>query len=223
MMAAQFAILRDVIWSPSRAVTTAAEEKNFWIVKGLVLAMAGLSTALANQFMVQVAINGASSYNAARTLASTSSITGYLAVAVSIAGQILSWHVTAALLLCLNYLMPCTEVPYRGHLSLAVLASLIANLAPFHLLIVWHARGAEAFESIHELFVPMGLNLLPIKMSPLVWNLLGHFSPYELSSAAFLVFGFSTLTHMRLKVGFAALGSIWLVWTLVRAALFKLP
>ena len=183
--------------------------------------MAGLSTALANDFMLQVVVNSAPSYNTARSLAPMIPTAGYLAVGIAVVAQMLSWHVTAAILLCLNYLMPCAEVPYRKHLSLAVLGSMFSNLAPFHLLIVWHARGAESFGSIRELFVPMGLNLLPIRMSPVVWTLLGYFNPYELSSITFIAFGFSTLTRMPAKSGFATLGGIWFVWALIRAAIFK--
>lgn len=221
MMAGQFEILRDVFWSPSRAVKKASEEKSLWVVRGFVLVLAGLSTALANDFMLQVVVMNASSYTTARSLASMIPTAGYIAVGVAVVAQIFSWYVTAAILLFINSLMSCAEVPYRKYLSLAVLGSIFANLAPFHLLIVWHARGAESFGSIRELFVPMGLNLLPIRMSPVVWHLLGYFNPYELSSIAFIAYGFSTLTRVPAKSGYATLVGLWFVWTLIRAVIFK--
>lgn len=219
MIVDQFEILRDAFWSPSRAITRATEQRSLWLVRSAVLGLAGVSTALANHFMLQVALSNAQSYDAGRSVASIATAGGYLAVGIALVAQLFSWHVTAAILLCLNCLMPCAEVCYRKHLSLAVLGSLFTNLAPFHLLIVWHIRGAESFVSLRELFVPMGLNLLPVRMSPLIWNLLGHFNLYEVCGIAFIAFGFSTLTRVPAKSGFATLGGIWFVWALIRAAL----
>lgn len=223
MIAVQFEILRDVFWSPSRAVAKAAGERSLWVVRVLVLAMVGISTALANDFMMRVFMSGARGGHEAGSLETFIPFAGYAAVGTALAAQAVSWHVRAALLFILQTLISSADVPYRKFLSVAVLSSIVANLAPFHLLAVWYARGVESFASIHELFVPTGLNLLPIQMSPLVGNLLGHFNPYELGCAAFLAFGFSYLTRIPAKSGYVIIGGLWLVWALVRASLFPTP
>ena len=222
MIQQELRIVRDAFWSPTQAVQTAAAAKHLWGVQALVLAMLALSTALASRFMFDVATNTLPRLNrdaSAASLASVMTIGGYFSLAFAVIMQVAFWHITAATLQVLNILMNSTELNYRKYLSLAVVGSIYSNLAPFHYLVVWYARGVESFSSVRETAVPIGLNLLPIEMSPSISSLLGSFNVYQACSVAYVAYGFATLTGLRKTLSFVILGGFWVLWQCIVAAL----
>lgn len=219
-LGSQLKSLGLAFWSPAEAIDRVVAHSRPGLLQSILVVVHGMLLVVAYPLTVRISASLSSAgvseddFDQFRHNLHTTVV---IAIAAIFLALFISWYVTAGLLHLLNIFLSSREVPYAQLLSLSVLASVYGIAGQLNLLLILSLGEPNTFNSLQNTQVPMGLNLIPVSLSPFLRNFLGHINPYEALTTLLLAYGFTRITKASSGAAYACIFSFWLAWSAVRS------
>ena len=216
----QIRALGLAFWSPGQALDQLNSDRHPWVVQFLLISVQSSMLAIAYRFTFEISFQILPTEVPQETLdalVNNLRVLRYVAVFLGILQPFLWWYAVAGVLWTLNVLLAAREQPFLKMLNLAVLSSVFLVLCQGYLLLILLLRDRTSYQSLQDLQVPIGLNLIPGEWSPFWWAFLGHINLFEVASTLLAAYGFVRMTKASTVVSYTCIFSIWLAWSALRS------
>ncbi|MGH9341922.1 MAG: hypothetical protein ACRD1R_20620 [Acidobacteriota bacterium] len=208
-----------VFWNPAQAVDRVLEHHP-WLLQTILLALQLLLVVFTYPLVLQVSMNQLPTEvtnESVEALTQNLRIMHYFTLAFSAALSFIWWYSVAGLLYILSILFSVRERPFSQMLSVAVLSSVYLTFEDIFLVLNLFLRDPASFQTVQDLQIPIGLNLVLGTPNSFLWSFFGYINLFELGTTLLMAYGFARITEAHRITSYLTMILIWLSWSAFRS------